>query len=121
LKNRPTGIIILATLSIIGGIINILAGLGLGIFGGAASLLGVVALIIGILKLIYGWGLWTLQSWSWLLAVIGSALSLLQGLYGIISGGNVGDGILAVIIARIILWYLYRPTVRSAFVHPRRI
>jgi len=119
---RPVGITILAALAIIGGLISIAAGLSIGILGGTipgaqgpAGFIGVVALIIGILQLIYGWGLWTLKPWAWLLALIGSLLSAISGLVQIFAGGNSSSGLLSIIIAAIIVWYLTTPDIKRAF------
>jgi hypothetical protein len=80
---RPTGVTILAALSIISGLIAILGGLAL--FTVGPGIIGGVVLILGILSLIYGWGLWTLKPWAWMLAIIGAALNLVTALISALS------------------------------------
>jgi hypothetical protein len=88
---RPTGVTILAVLSIIGGILLLLGGialLGLGgavaaggnSGGGLAVILGIVLLVIAVLELAFGIGAWMLKPWAWMLGVISQVGSLVLSL-----------------------------------------
>jgi hypothetical protein len=125
---RPMGITILAVLAIIGGLFGLLAGcgaLGIGSFaagtgvsgGGSLLILGVITLINSILLLAFGVGAWTLQPWAWLLGVISQGISVVLGLWNIVTG-NAGGGIISIIIAGVIVYYLMTPEVKRAFGRP---
>lgn len=72
-------------------------------------------LILGILELILAWGLWPLQSWAYWVTVILVVLALLNGMFALTQGA-VATGVVAIVIALIILIYLFADTnVRLAF------
>lgn len=123
---RPTGVTILAVLTIIGAVFGILSGLFLGgLFGLGASAIdpntaalgiggGIGLLIVSILQLLVGIGLWNLQGWTWLVGVIVTILRVLGDLYGLVTGFNLSI-VVGLAISLIILWYFFRPEVRRAF------
>lgn len=144
--NRPTGVSVIAVLSFLGGISNIVAGLGLlfaPIPGQVAALatpfivLGLVFVALGAFHIAVGWGLWELKNWARIVEIILRALSLIQflvlgaiflfgvDLSGIAPGLGLGRlsfpgyGIALWILAAIpgiIVWYLLKPDVERLFV-----
>ena len=119
---RPTGVTVLAILAIIGGILGILAGvsgLALGPALDASNRVAVLglngaALILGILELVIGIGLWLLKPWAWSMAVIVFVLEAISRALGLVSGPGLGP-VLGLIVAGVILFYLFRPEVKAAF------
>lgn len=134
---RPTGVTIIAILNIISGIIMLIGGLGLAAIGSIlpamttvdpnaggqmalAGLLGVggiavggILIILGIISFIVAWGLLKGKSWAWIVTVILSVISIVIGIISLV-GGNFGS-IINIIIAGIIIYYLYRPHVKAYF------
>jgi hypothetical protein len=136
-KPRPTGVTIIAILNIISGIIMLLGGIGLAAIGSIlptlttvdpnaggqmalAGLLGVggvaiggILIILGIISFIVAWGLLKGKSWAWTVTVVLSVISIVMGIISLV-GGNFGS-IVNIIIAGIIIYYLYRPHVKAYF------
>jgi hypothetical protein len=126
-KQRPLGITILAVLAFISGALSILGGvaaLGLGGFGIAAGeatggtlviVLGLVSIVVGIVSLAFGYGAWTLQPWAWTLGVILEGITIVLALVNGFLGSSWTSQISSIVIAGIILYYLFTPGVRAAF------
>ncbi|MEQ8975943.1 MAG: hypothetical protein RIE73_36865 [Coleofasciculus sp. C1-SOL-03] len=131
-NGRPTGVTILAVLSIIGGILYILAGLGATVLGGFVSnvegeaqaevvgagvvIFGVIiALILGVLYLVVAYGLFTLKQWAWSFTIVFQITSIINALYGRFAEGNIVGSIISIIIAGVILYYLNQTSVKRAF------
>jgi hypothetical protein len=136
-KSRPTGVTIIAVLNIISGIIMIAGGVGLaaigsvlptmttvdpnaggqmalaGVLGVGGIAVGAVLIILGIISFIVAWGLLKGKGWAWTVTLILSAISIIMGVISLV-GGNVGS-IVNVIIAGIVIYYLYRPHVKAYF------
>ena len=136
-KSRPTGVTIIAILNIISGIIMIAGGLGLaaissvlptittidpnaggqmalaGLVGGAGIAVGGILIILGIISFIVAWGLLKGKGWAWSLTLILSIISIIIGIVSM-AAGNFGS-IINIIIAGIIIYYLYRPHVKAFF------
>jgi hypothetical protein len=132
---RPVGVTILAVLAVIYGIFSLLLAL-LGLLGSAllASGVGAAAIrysagtlayatisdaVLGILYLAFGIGAFRLKGWAWTTGVAALALEVVRQIVGIvIQGFNastiVRDGII-IVIALLLLWYLFRPSLRTAF------
>lgn len=70
--------------------------------GGMAIVVGIVQLIVSI-GFFKGWGPW------WYLGIIISVLSIVMGVL------TLPYGILAIVLYVLILWYLFRPKVKSFF------
>src|SRR2546425_5818390 len=112
-RSRPLGITIIAIIMAIYGILGIIAGIGL--LSAGATALGVSSLILGVLQLILAWGLWTLQRWAFWATVILQVLALINGIFTL-TQGNAASGIVAIVIALIVLIYLFADrNVRAAF------
>jgi len=111
-RSRPLGITIIAIIMAIYGILGIIGGIML---LGSSATLGVVAIILGILELVLAWGMWTLQKWAFWTTVILEVLAVLNGIFAI-TGNNTAGGIGGIVIALIILIYLFADrNVREAF------
>ena len=132
---RPTGITILAVIAVIYGIFNLLLAL-LGLLGSAlkASGVGAAAIrysagtlayatisdaVLGILVLAFGIGAFRLKGWAWTTGVAALVLEVVRQIVGtVIQGlgaGTIVRGGITIVIALLLLWYLFRPNVRAAF------
>ena len=123
---RPTGVAIVAILMILGGIFGILGGRG-GV-GLARTLMAetgnsalstvlisnAVLLIVSVIQLIVGYGLWFVKPWAWTVGVVVIVLRVAADLIAMFNG-QVTTGSLGLIISLVILWYFFRPNVKSAF------
>lgn len=137
IKKRPTGITVIAILIIIGGILLLLAGIGgvvVGslfissqIIGLGFVIIGAIILAVGIGYLVVSYGLLKGKRWSWTITVVLLFIGIPINIASIIFGSfainmdistfitaNSGN-IAGIIISVIILYYLYRPHVKSYF------
>jgi hypothetical protein len=131
---RPAGVFILAVLALIGGAFSIvwamlLMGFG-GLFalggaiagsgaaaagGGATFFFGLVLAIDAVLYIAFAIGAFQFKQWAWVLGIIALSLSVLTHLANFTRGTNhVGD-VIGLLIAGLILYYLFTPAVRAAF------
>jgi len=136
MEQRPAGITLIVTLFfILGGLSLLWSGLVFGwggfssLFGGlfgaeqaraygeAIAWSGFLGLISAVVQIVVAFGLLGMKKWAWILALIGVALTVLQGVVGMLGGGAFAFmcGSLGLIMPVIILVYLIRPGVRSAF------
>ena len=132
---RPAGVTILAIIAIIYGIFSLLLAL-LGLLGSAllASGVGNAAIkysagtlayatisdaVVGILYLAFGFGAFTLKRWAWTAGVVVLVLDVVRQIVGVVLHGftasNAVGLIITLVIAFLLLWYLFRPNVRAAF------
>ncbi len=135
MQQRPTGITVLAILAGLCGIILVIGGVAVGAMAGAigdfirtygptygmgivdvsglveAFLVGIaaVAFIFGILYILVAYGFWIGAGWSRMLAFILLILDIIGGLI------TLPSGIIPIIIAALILWYLMQPHVKAFF------
>jgi hypothetical protein len=137
IKKRPTGVTVIAILIIIGGILLLLAGIGgvvVGslfisqIIGLGFVIIGAIILAVGIGYLVVSYGLLKGKRWSWTITVVLLFIGIAIDVASIIIFGyftfdtdtssflttNSGS-IASIIISVIILYYLYRPHVKSYF------
>ena len=137
IKKRPTGVTVIAILIIIGGILLLLAGIGgvaVGslfissqIIGLGFVIIGAIILAVGIGYLVVSYGLLKGKRWAWTITVvllfIGIAINVVSIIFGSFAINmdtssflttNSGS-IVGIIISVIILYYLYRPHVKSYF------
>jgi hypothetical protein len=134
---RPLGVSIIAILNVISGIIMLIGGVGLaavgsalptmttvnpnaggqmalvGLLGGGATAVGAVLIVLGIVSFIVAWGLFKGKGWAWTVTIILSAISVIMGIVSLV-GGNFG-AIVNIIIAGVVIYYLYRPHVKAYF------
>jgi len=96
---RPIGVTIIAILIIIGGILLLLEG---GIF-----------IAIAIACFVVAWGLLKGKGWAWIVTLIITIVSIIADIVSLIAGsfGSIGG----LIINGVIIYYLYRPSVKAYF------
>jgi uncharacterized membrane protein HdeD (DUF308 family) len=108
-KSAVTSLVtIIAALTIIGGIIFLANGLVLLIIG-----IGIILLALGIAYMVMAYGLWKGRGWAWTITLILSAIGIVVALVSI-AAGNVA-AIVNIIIHGIVIYYLYRPNVKTFF------
>ena len=78
-----------------------------------AIIAGSVAICTGSCLVWISLGLLTGKGWAWMITVILSIISIVFGIVGIASGG--APSIISLIINGVILYYMYRPNVKSYF------
>ena len=124
------GVTILAVLEVIAGIFMLLGAMGMaflasmggqipgaGVFIGMfAMAMSVIFIVMGIVAFIIAYGLWNGRGWAWWLALIFAVISLLIDLGSMVAGNF--SGIIGLIIALIIIYYLTRPHVKEFFGRP---
>jgi len=132
--SRPTGVTILAVLQLISGLLGTLFSAialflgGLIAAGGAVSgdaqtagaggaliIITIISLVLSILALIVSFGLFTLKGWAWTLTYVIQAISIVVNVVNVFMGENVGGAIFSIVISAVIIYYLNRPNVKSAF------
>ena len=132
---RPVGITILAVIAVIYGIFNLLLAL-LGLLGSAllASGVGAAAIkysagtlayatisdaVLGIVFLAFGIGALRLKSWAWTTGIAALVIELVRQIVGVViqglSVGTIVRDSITLVIALVLLWYLFRSNVRAAF------
>lgn len=132
---RPGGVTILALIGIIYGIFNLLLAL-LGLLGSAllASRVAAAAIkyspgtlayatisdaVAGILFFAFGFGAWRLLGWAWTTGVVALVLEVVRGLASVViqgfKPGTIVVQAITIVIALVLLWYLFRPDVQTAF------
>ena len=114
-QQRPLGVTILAVLAFIGGILNILGGIGGFALGGGWAFFGAIYLILGILELGLGYGFWTLKPWAWMLGITLQAISIVLSIIYIVGRNSVASDIIDILVAAGIIYYLTRPQIRQVF------
>jgi hypothetical protein len=132
---RPRGIGAVAAMIALGAIVELVLGVALlgvsviaaleGVLPQLASglVIGVVLTALGIAGLAVALGLWRRRRWAWMAALVVEGLSVIQVLL-VVAGsglqGIVGLGVLQVVIAPVVFFYLTRPHVAAAFGHRSR-
>ena len=115
---RPLGVTIIGILWILSGFFVLVLGaisgavltVILGAFGVAA---GGIMVILGLVNLALGIGCFKGWPWVWTVGVILTALDLILGIGGLLFSGGVS--IIGLIIAAVILYYLFQPNVKAWF------
>ncbi len=79
----------------------------------AAVIGGSIAIAIGAVWLVIAWGLFTAKGWAWIVTVILAIISAIFSVIGMF-GGAVWY-VIVLIIDIVILYYMYRPNVKSYF------
>jgi uncharacterized membrane protein (DUF2068 family) len=115
-RTRPLGITIIAIILGIQGVLSIIAGIILLTgSGGTFAVPALITLILGVLYLILAWGLWTLQPWAFWATVVLEVIALINGIVAL-AQHSVGSGLLNIVLALVILIYLFADrNVRAAF------
>jgi hypothetical protein len=136
IKKRPAGVTVIAILIIIGGILLLLAGIGTVAVGSLfiSEIIGLVFVIIGAILLAVGigyvvvsYGLLKGKRWAWTITMVLLFIGIAIDVASIIFGSFVinmdisafltsnSGSIVSIIISIIILYYLYRPHIKSYF------
>ena len=89
-----------------------MAGSGL---GGLGFVAGLIVLAYSLLSLALAYGFWTLKPWAWPLGVGVQALGILQAVLQFMDTGQFFSLLFSLVIAGVILWYLFQPHVKAAF------
>jgi len=122
-KTRPFGVTIIAILIVISGVLILLVGLGLVAIGPIIGLVfvvfGSISLAVGIAYLVMAYGLLKGRGWAWTLStivlIIGIILEVISIPRTIALGSSLSGVIISIAISAFILYYLYRPHVKSYF------
>ena len=122
-KTRPLGVTIIAILIVISGILILLVGGGLVAIGPIIGLVfvvfGAISLAVGIAYLVMAYGLLKGKGWAWTIStivlIIGIILELISIPRTIASGSSLSGDVISIAISAFILYYLYRPHVKSYF------
>ncbi len=133
------GIIVVAWVAIISGIVGALAG-ALGVLAGtlldvqapisqtlnmesvsgiALVIIGLAFAIAGVAQIIFGIGLWQLRGWAWTLGVALQTMTLLGALGGLFTGAFTIQSAISILVSGAILAYLLTPRVRKLFARRR--
>lgn len=107
-KYRPLGVTIIAILTAIGGIVFLASGAALLIIG-----IGIIFLVLGVAFLVVAYGLWRGKRWAWTTTLILSVIGIIVAIASL-AVGNMG-AIVSIIIHGVVIYYLYRPNVKSFF------
>jgi hypothetical protein len=124
--SRPTGVLVIGILGIIGGILGIIgsvavfgagtivAGLSVGV-GGGIIVLGVIYLILAILELIMAIAFLGLKRWAWwgLMIMLAANIILAIALMGAWQFG--ASSLIGILIDAGIIWYINTKPIKGAF------
>ncbi len=122
MSGKPTGVLLLAILQLIGALLNLVVGVLLlmvameaGIFAILFAFPALIVFIVGLVGLILFYGLYTLKGWAWLWALIFNLLGVLGGALRI--GELLADylGLAAFVVNLIVFIYLLLPSTRAYF------
>jgi hypothetical protein len=114
---RPTGIMILAILQILAGLIYLIVGaivamvggiLG-GFYGELGGLIGMIVLVLGVVEFIVAWGYLTRKGWARMAGLILAGIGVLEGLT------TLPTGIITIALYAAIIYYLTRPNIVDWF------
>ena len=121
--SRPLGILILAALAFLAGILYIFAGIqlmGIVTFGPVESgngvwFSGLLTFIVGVIWVAAGTALYGLQPWALMFAQIMAVFSLISAVFAMFAMVEWRWGLGEAILAGVILWYLAREQTVEAF------
>lgn len=129
---RPTGVTVIAVLSLISGFMGLCCGSPLILLGaigivvptGVTQVLGVIGIVLGLLlaigpllQIIFAYGAWNLRSWAWVLGIVATGISVLGVIISIIGSGGatIWTAITNALIPIIVFVYLLMPDIRKSF------
>jgi uncharacterized membrane protein (DUF2068 family) len=114
--------IISGVISLVGGSLGLIGGIALSVLANdpefgifAAGLVAISSIIIalGIASLVVAWGLIRGKRWAWLVTIIIAIILIISSIAGIASGQLYS--IVTLVIYFVIVYYTYRPEVKSYF------
>ena len=120
--SRPTGVTVVAILNILAGItmfaVVIIAAIGSSISPTQETVSGVqtiggILIAVGAVSFVVAYGLLKGRRWAWTLTVVVSIISIVMTIFTIIWLGLFG--IIPAVFSGIVLYYLYRPHVKTYF------
>ena len=82
-------------------------------FAAFIGIIGSILIVLGIASFVVAWGLLKGKGWAWTVTIIITIISLVFNALSIVSG-NIG-AIVGIVIDGVIIYYLYRPNVKSYF------
>ena len=82
-------------------------------FAAFVGVIGSILIFLGIASFVVAWGLLKGKGWAWIITVILAIISLVFSIIGLASGSI--PNIISIIINGVILYYMYRPEVKSYF------
>ena len=123
-KHRPFGVTLIAVLTIIGGIAFLASGITAvtvaPFLSGTQTLLvglsagtGAAFLALGIAYFVMAYGLLKGKGWAWTITLVLSYIGIALGFVSIATG-HIG-AVFSIIINAVIVYYIYRPKVKSFF------
>jgi len=121
--SRPIGVLILAVLAFLAGILYLIAGIqlmGIVTFGPVESgngvwFSGLLTFIVGVIWIAAGTALYGLQPWALMFAQIMCVFSLMSAVFSMFAMESIKWGLGQAILAGVLLWYLAREQTVAAF------
>ncbi len=121
--SRPLGVMILAVLAFLAGVLYLIAGIqlmGIVTFGPVESgngvwMSGLLTFIVGVIWIAAGTALYGLQPWALMFAQIMCVFSLMSAVFSMFSMDSIKWGLGQAILAGVLLWYLSREQTAAAF------
>ncbi len=120
---RPFGITVLALIFAFAGISYMMLGFQLTTavtFGPLPSgqgtwIWGWILVLTGLAFWAGGLAAWRLEAWGWMLGHILALFGIIEAIFALLSTGNLGYALAATAFPFILLWYLNRASVKTAF------
>ena len=103
----------LSGVNVPGAAANNLSGISTSVLGGGLIAVGAVLIALGIFSFVVAWGLLKGRGWAWTATVVLAIINIIVNAISL-AGGNFA-GIVNIIISGIVLYYLYRPHVKTFF------
>jgi len=82
-------------------------------FAAFIGVIGLILIVLGIASFVVAWGLIKGKGWAWTVTIIITIISMVFNAL-LIASGNIG-AIVGITIDGVIIYYLYRPNVKSYF------
>jgi hypothetical protein len=122
MAERPLGVTVIGILWILAALawfaLALIGGAVLAVFGLGAlgAIVGVILFIIGVIDLLLGIGCFMGWGWVWTVGAIFMIINILFGI--VVLFANPVFGLVTIVIAVIVLWYLFQPQVKAFFGKP---
>jgi hypothetical protein len=122
-QKRPFGITILAIIFGAAGLSYMMLGFqmttfvtfGPGQAGSGTWFWGWLIVLTGLAFWAGGVAAWRLQPWGWMLGHFLALLGILEAIFALLGTGNLGYALASSAFPFLLLWYLNRPSVKTAF------
>ncbi len=120
---RPFGITVLALIFAFAGISYMMLGFQMTTavtFGPLPSgqgtwIWGWIIVLTGLAFWAGGLAAWRLEAWGWMLGHILALFGIIEAIFALLGTGNLGYALSTAVFPVILLWYLNRPSVKTAF------